>query len=235
VIPSKAFYIDPENMDASNFQLDMDESRHAVQVLRLEINDEICLLNGIGTGFIGVVRSINNDLVSGLIKKELKGLGENIINIVLAPAIIKRDRFENLIEKATEIGINMIQPLALDRCVKKTINIERCEKIIRSSAKQCLRSKFPKVNSPVNMQNFIDNLFGQTLAGMMDSSKSLSKIDFNKGEPINVIIGPEGDFSNRELNMMKDVGVHFYSLGSRRLRSETASLTSISILNEILN
>lgn len=235
MIPNKAFYIDPKNIVASNFCLDKNESRHAILVLRLEIHDEIYLLNGVGTGFIGVVESINNDIVSGSIKQELKGLGENTINIVLAPAIIKRDRFENLLEKATEMGINTIQPLALDRCVKKTINIERCEKIVRSSAKQCLRSKFPKVNSPIGMEKFIDNFSGQNLAGVIGSSKSLSAIDLNKDEVINVFIGPEGDFSNRELNMMKEASVYFYSLGVRRLRSETASLTSIALLNETLD
>ena len=103
MIPDKAFYVDPGNVNGDTFVLDQEESLHASRVLRLKPNDEICLLDGTGTGFHAMIKTVMNDRVSGVIREKKQGLGENKISIILAPAMIKRDRFETLLEKATEL------------------------------------------------------------------------------------------------------------------------------------
>ena len=235
MIPGKAFYIDPDKVNGDTFELDREESHHASHVLRLKPNDEICLLDGKGTGFHALINSVVYDRVSGVIRGKKHGLGENRTSINLAPAMIKRDRFEILLEKATELGVNEIHPLVLDRCVKKTINTNRCQKIVIASAKQCRRSRFPVVEDPKDLETWINTINGPCIAGSLNGKKTISQLNLGVGQPIHIIIGPEGHFSDQEIKKMKKAGVQFYSLGERRLRAETAALATLSVLNELMN
>ena len=230
--PDKAFYVNPLNVNGSTFQLDKAESNHATRVLRLKQGDEICLLDGVGIGYHAKIKSTGKN-VSGIIKESLPDLGENINSVILAPALIKRDRFELMLEKATELGVNKIQPLTLDRCVKKTMNFERSQKIVISSAKQCYRSRFPVLHEPIDMKKLLKNSDGQFISGLMDADKSLSELELDKN--VTVIIGPEGDFTENENGQMKNAGVLFFNLGERRLRAETAALNSLAVLNELFD
>ena len=121
MIPDKAFYLNPGNLNGNSFFLDQQESHHLSEVFRLKLKDQICLLDGLGTGYIGEIKTIENGIVSGGIIKVIKGLGESSFNISIAPAIIKRHRFEMLLEKSTELGIKEIHPVITERCIKKTI------------------------------------------------------------------------------------------------------------------
>ena len=230
--PDKAFYVNPLNVNGSTFQLDKAESNHATRVLRLKKGDEICLLNGVGIGYHAKIKTIEKN-VSGTIEESIPDLGENKCSVNLASALIKRDRFELLLEKATELGVNEIQPLMLERCVKKTMNFERSQKIVISSAKQCYRSRFPVLHEPMDMKKLLKNSDGQFISGLMGADKSLSELEIDKN--VTVIIGPEGDFTENEIGQMKNAGVLFYNLGGRRLRAETAALNSLAVLNELIN
>ena len=232
MIPDKAFYVNPLNVKGSTFQLDKAESNHASRVLRLKQGDEICLLDGAGIGYHAKIKSIEKN-VSGTIKESIPDLGENKCSVNLASALIKRDRFELLLEKATELGVNEIQPLILERCVKKTMNFERSQKIVISSAKQCCRSRFPVLHEPIDMKKLLKNSDGQFISGLIGADKSLSELELDKN--VTVIIGPEGDFTENEIGQMKNAGVLFYNLGGRRLRSETAALNSLAVLNELFD
>ena len=230
--PDKAFYVNPLNVNGSTFQLDKAESNHATRVLRLKKGDEICLLNGAGIGYHAKIKSIEKN-VSGTIKESIPDLGENKYSVNLASALIKRDRFELMLEKATELGVNEIQPLMLERCVKKTMNFERSQKIVISSAKQCCRSWFPTLHEPIDMKKLLKNSDGQFISGLMGADKSLSELELDKN--VTVIIGPEGDFTENEIGQMKNAGVLFFNLGGRRLRAETAALNSLAVLNELFD
>ena len=224
--------MNPLNVNGSTFQLDKAESNHATRVLRLKKGDEICLLNGAGIGYHAKINSIEKN-VSGTIKESIPDLGENKYSVNLASALIKRDRFELMLEKATELGVNEIQPLMLERCVKKTMNFERSQKIVISSAKQCCRSRFPVLHEPMDMKKLLKNSDGQFISGLMGADKSLSELELDKN--VTVIIGPEGDFTENEIGQMKNAGVLFFNLGGRRLRAETAALNSLAVLNELFD
>jgi len=232
VSPDKAFYVNPLNINGSTFQLDKAESNHATRVLRLKKGDEICLLDGAGIGYHAKIKSIEKN-VSGTIKESIPDLGENKCSVNLASALIKRDRFELMLEKATELGVNEIQPLTLKRCVKKTMNFERSQKIVISSAKQCCRSRFPILHEPIDIKKLLKNSDGQFISGLMGADKSLSELELDKN--VTVIIGPEGDFTENEIGQMKNAGVIFFNLGGRRLRAETAALNSLAVLNELFD
>ena len=184
MIPDYAFYVNPEKIIGDSFSLDKDESKHAIQVLRKKVGDKICLLNGIGTGYFVVIDSIEKNQVFGSIKETIPELGENRVSLGLAPALIKRDRFELILE---------------------------------------------------NMESFLEMRDGKILSGLMGTHKSLTQLNLVSERPITVIIGPEGDFTKKEIEIMKGKGVVFFHLGERRLRAETAVLNSLSILNELIN
>ena len=122
MIADKTFYVDPKNVIGTTFILDEEESHHITQVFRLELGSVVYLLNGIGSSYRATISSINGGIVSGEIEDTLESFGENKIHIRVAPAIIKRNRFENLLEKVTELGAKEIQPLLTDRSIKRTIN-----------------------------------------------------------------------------------------------------------------
>ncbi len=234
MIPDKAFFVNPKMVIGNAFHLDKNESNHATRVLRLNPGDEICLLDGFGMGYHAVI-DIVGDKVSGTLKREYLEYGENPCSIILASALIKRDRFELLLEKATELGVTEIQPMIMERCVKRTLNIERCQKIVISSAKQCRRSRFPLLKEPLDLDTFLTHRNGKIICGHMNSEKTLSQLNLVSDDHITVLIGPEGDFTENEMEKLKDVGVLFFNLGERRLRAETAALNTLSVLNELLN
>ena len=122
----------------------------------------------------------------------------------------------------------------MERSVLKSINMDRCKKILIASAKQCRRSFFPIIHEPKSLESLLtakENYF--FYACHLEADPNLSSFNENKNDPINVIIGPEGGFSNKELKIMDDKRVSFFSLGNRRLRAETAAITSIILLNKM--
>jgi len=233
MIPDRAFYIEPDTISGQSFSLNKTESNHAIRVLRMSNGDDIALLDGKGMGYHGIIQSTNK-IVKGEILEHFPNLGENDFNIILAPALIKRDRFESMLEKATELGVAEIFPILMDRSVKNKLNLERSTKIIHAAAKQSMRSRFPKILEPKPLNEILTQN-GQIVCAMIGETSTISKLNLNNIEPVFVIVGPEGDFTESEIELMKNANVQFYNLGQRRLRSETAALNSLSILNELLN
>ena len=232
---SNAFFINPDNLNGNSFSLDKIESHHASNVFRLGPGDMISLLNGKGLGYKAIIERMEGGIVHGRIEKLIEQMGENSIEIIIAPALLKRDRFEGLIEKATELGVKEIHPLVAEHCVKRTVNIERCKKIIIASAKQCQRSYFPAIKEPNTMVDWLNIPREQCFAGLIGAKSRLKKFKYNKNLPIHILIGPEGDFSVKEFELLKKVGVRLFSLGNRKLRAETATQATLSILNEFLD
>jgi len=235
MIPDKAFYAHPNQIKNNKFILDKFESNHLINVLRLKINDQILIINGIGCAYVSLIRKISKRIVSGEIQKKYEFLGENQYNITIAPALIKRNRFENMIEKAVELGVKNIQPLILDHCQIKHMNFDRIKKIVISSAKQCKRSLFPILSNPITLKEYLNTQPKLTIAGSQKAKIHLTDNITKISKDIHVIIGPEGDFSDDEYQLLENQNILFYSLGARRLRSETACLATLSILNEFFN
>ena len=229
-----AFQVLPSALCGNKFSLSIIESAHAIRVLRLKKHDVICLTDGVGNFYRALIERPDPKCITGKILKKFPNYGENNILIKLCMAMIKRDRFEFILEKATELGINEFIPLNLDRCTKKTINLERSKKIIISAAKQCNRSFFPSLHQPISLNQFFIHPKEQVIAGNIGSYLPLKSLDLNPDYPVYIIIGPEGDFSDAEINLMDQNDVLYFKMGNRRLRSETAALNSIAVLNELL-
>ena len=234
-LPEKAFYVKPNNIINERFFLCEDESKHALKVLRLRIGDLIILIDGRSTGYIAEIKGVNKKKISGNIKKVVKNLGENKYTVHIYPALFKKSRFEILLEKATELGVKEIHPLIMNRSVFQTIDLDRCKKILIASAKQCRRSFFPIIHEPKSLESLLKKEKIYTYyACHLEADLNLLSFNVPKIYPINLIIGPEGGFSENELGLMEKKGIIFFSLGIRRLRSETAAITSLALLNKMV-
>ena len=229
------FQIHPDNLHHNQFTLSKEESLHFLKSLRGKKGDSLWLLDGLGTAYEGTVSGINGKSVSGIIKQAHPNYGESDYEIHLAIGLIKGNRMDFVLEKATELGVKSIQPLLLDRCVKKKLNMDRANRIVITAAKESGRSYFPQVRDVINMTHWLDNLRGcYKIVCRFSGEKTLANALGKARIKVCMLIGPEGDFSENEIEQMKQAHVEFISLGPRRLRSETAAIVAISNLNQLI-
>ena len=227
------FYL-PEISEGVN-HLDEDESRHIIKVLRMEPGDEFTITNGRGFFYQARITSIQAKRCAfEIFEKKQDPKKDFSIHIAIAPTK-NIDRIEWFVEKATEIGIDEISFVVCQNSERKTINLERIEKIAISALKQSQQTWLPKLNGIKPLKEILQIPSNQKFIGYVDennptSLKSIAIPDKN----YLVIIGPEGDFSKEELNNAIEGGFKKISLGDTRLRTETAGLVACHTL-QIIN
>ena len=234
----RVFFVESDKIQKNHFTLNKKESHHLSNVLRIKAGELIWLIDGVGTTYNGIIENILPEKVTGTIKEVFPKYGEPTCDIFLAIGIIKRARMELAIEKATECGVRTITTVPMDRSIKRSINYERVNKIIRSATKQCARSKFPSFMDANSLQSWLDQLYDGPLVVCSGKATNhigkLHSILPKNLKGLNLVIGPEGDFTEKEISILKDNKAIFVSLGNRRLRTETAVVSALSIINEIV-
>ncbi|MEN8124166.1 MAG: 16S rRNA (uracil(1498)-N(3))-methyltransferase [Bacteroidota bacterium] len=232
------FYNPDINTTITEFTFDKEESKHIVRVLRKKEGDHLLITNG--NGFLFNVRIINANAkkcLAQIISFEEKTKDWDYhLHIAIAPTKMN-ERFEWFLEKATEIGIDEITPIICDNSERKVIKIERMQKVLISAVKQSLKYQVPKLNVPLKLSEFIKkDIEGiKLIAHCEDSEKNTLKTIINNKKNITVLIGPEGDFSLKEIEMALQHQYIPLSLGKSRLRTETAGIVvcnTVSIINE---
>lgn len=230
----QVFYL-PEILDGINF-LDPEESHHCSKVLRMSSGEEVMLIDGKGTMAEGEV--LETDPKKSQIKVKNIHYNYNLrpyrLNIAIAPTK-SNSRFEWFLEKATELGVDEISPISCDRSERKSSNIIRSKKIIRSAMKQSITAFEPKINEIKSFSKFIaENRYMNTFMAYCDEhqNKHLKDVACSKTEAC-VIVGPEGGFSPEEVNLAQLNNIELVSLGKSRLRTETAGLVICQIFNLI--
>lgn len=231
------FYSPDIHSEALVFSFDKEESKHIVRVLRKKENDKIFITNGKGFLFECEI------IVASEKKCEVKIIGSKFfrprdykLHLVVAPTKMN-DRYEWFLEKATEIGIDEITPVICEHSERKQVNLERLEKILLSATKQSLQYYLPKLNQAVTFSEFIKNKTGKGqlfIAHCEETDKKELADQIKPGQKVTVLIGPEGDFSEKEISLALAGGYIPVSLGSTRLRTETAAVVtcmSVSLLN----
>lgn len=218
----------------SRAELPEEEAAHAVRVLRLQAGDEVMLTDGKGNFYQAEISTATPKrcLVNLLEKQPQAPLWSGHLHIALAPTK-NMDRMEWLAEKATEIGLDELTFLNCRYSERKVIKTERIAKILVSAIKQSLKARLPRLNEMTAFQQFITQPFeGQKfIAHCHPGEKALLKEVIRKGENALVLIGPEGDFSEEEVEQALAQGFVPISLGRSRLRTETAALVACHILN----
>lgn len=218
------FYI-PE-LHGTRIIFEKEESRHCVRVLRYREGDQVMITDGKGTLFTGILVSARPDQCEvELIRKEDHPVGKAPLHLAVAPPK-NQDRFEWLLEKTTEIGVDEITPLLCERSQRTSLRIPRLEKVIIAAMKQSLRCKLPKLNEPVEFRTFVRHSCpGQRFIAWCESGLESGLFRLIKPDnAITVAIGPEGDFTSEEIGMARENGFVPVSLGTSRLRTETAGI-----------
>jgi len=219
-------------------KLSIDESQHALKSLRKQINDSIFITEGKGYIYSAKISNIKNNLIT-YSEVEIFEKNEKTTKIHIAIAPTKsRIRFEWFLEKVTEIGVDSIYPLICQNSERKIINHIRCEKILISAMKQSKNSILPKLNNPIQFESFSHSCPKNAyIAHCYKTHKKCLKdilLKNNHKKNITLFIGPEGDFSKKEVNFAKSKGIIPVTLGTTRLRTETAGIIGCSIINTLV-
>lgn len=207
-------------------KINEEEQQHIVKVLRMKEGEEINVTDGKGNLAAG------NLIFEGKkVSLDVSEMKENLPNfstqlhIAIAPTK-NIDRIEFFLEKATEMAVSEITLIQTEKTERKNLNTDKLRKQSVAASKQSLRFHFPMVNDLTKFSDFIKTLDPETTF-VAHCNENLERIDLKEIHPqekITFLIGPEGDFSDKEIQMLADKGIKAVSLGNQRLRTETAGV-----------
>ena len=214
--------------------LDKSQSHYVSKVMRVKENEVFSLFNGSGE-WEAKILSISKSIVEFNITKQLRQK-ENPKELWLAFSPIKSNYFNFMIQKATELGVTKFLPIIFDRTIVRKINKKRLEKVIVEATEQSNRINIPKMEEPKSLDLFLKNNNMNLIFTDLNTTNTKINLDQLTSNPTCVIIGPEGDFSEKEREqILKFEGVQPIKINQNILRSETAVISAISIINYIVN
>ena len=215
-------------------KLDKSQSHYLTKVMRLKKNDIFSLFNKTGE-WEAKILNITKDFVEFKSTKQLRQK-ENIKELWLAFSPIKSNYQNFMIQKATELGISKFLPIIFDRTIVRKINKERLKKIVIEACEQSNRISVPSIEQAQNLKSFLNsNSMNLIFTDLNSDNKIIEKTKFSD-KPICIIIGPEGDFSEHERQeILSFKGVQALKINDNILRSETAVISAISIINYVIN
>lgn len=218
----------------TNFTFNKEESRHLIKVLRKTEGDKVFITNGRGCFFTTEI-TLANEKKCGvkIIKVEHELRKRNFhLHIAIAPTKLN-DRYEWFLEKAVEIGVDEITPIICTNSERKVIKLDRMKKVVQSAVKQSLQFYIPKLNEPVNFNDFINSQTASQKFIAHCEGESKKQFLQNIAKPENdilILIGPEGDFSLKEIEKSINLNYTPVTLGQNRLRTETAGVYVASLM-----
>ena len=233
----RLYFPDKIQSDLSS-HLTNEQTHYVKDVMRLKIGDKLSIFNTQGEWNAALEFYEKNGAKIKIMEKVRNK--DNEKNIWLAFSPIKQNPMNFVIQKGTELGVQKFIPILAERTIVREINIERIKKIIIESSEQSNRISVPEINKPESLKNFLSTFpkNGCLVFGDINSNqKNLKNILEKKVDgPICILIGPEGDFSEKERKSIIDLNqTHSISLAKNILKAETAALTAISIVNYHLN
>lgn len=231
------FYNPEISEDAENFYFDREESKHIIKVLRKKEGDNLFVTNGLGFLFkTEIILASDSKCQVKIVSSEKGEALKYHLHLAVAPTKMN-DRFEWFLEKATEIGVSEITPIICDHSERKIIKTDRFDKIIQSAMKQSLNYYLPKLNEPIAFKDFIkqENKGLNLIAHCEETYKKSLKEVVQPNQDATILIGPEGDFSEKEIKLALENNYLAVMLGNTRLRTETAAVVachSLAFINE---
>ena len=217
----------------SEIVLSKEESKHATKVLRKKEGDILNFTDGKG-GFYKAeitVSDTKNCRLQIISSKQKPKQHNYHLHIAIAPTK-NMDRYEWFLEKATEIGIDEITPIICEHSERKVLKTERCNRILLSAMKQSLKFHLPKLNEAITLKDFLKQDFeGKKYIAHCEDGEKTELRKEEKANKTTVLIGPEGDFSAGEIELALQNQFKTTSLGTSRLRTETAGLVAVYSIN----
>jgi len=213
-------------------ELSNEDRKYLFNVLRCHPGDTLSIFNGKGKSFHAKIV----DLKTIKILQEEELHTEDVFSIILCQALLKGEKMDMIIEKATELGVKKIIPFVSDRCiVRHTRKIERWEKIAKEASEQSCRSIVPEISNVTNFSELIKTIDNGILfweKATLPLIQTISEVNHDKN--IFLLIGPEGGFSQEEVSQVEKMNIKTASLGKRILKAETASIVSIALVSFLL-
>jgi 16S rRNA (uracil1498-N3)-methyltransferase len=235
----KRFFVTKEELETKH--ISSEESFHAITVLRLKEGDKISLFNNDEFDYIAEITYMTKFGINFEITKKEKNISNPKISITVFQALAKGDKLEMVVQKSTELGALEFVPFYSLNCDVKpnTTKIDRLQKIMINACKQCGRSILMNINNVVDINDIIklskdfDIMF---FANETQQNNYISTYLNKRVKNIAIIVGPEGGFTQEEIQKLSQIkNVESVSLGKRILRTETAGLYMLSIINELTN
>ena len=227
----------PDSIEENSTNLLSKEHTHyVVNVMRLKRGSNINFFNSEGEWKSEIVFLDKDRVEVKIIEKirQPKGLS----NIELAICLVKKNPMETILQKATELGVSKITPIISERTEVKELNYDRANKIVIEATEQSNQLSPPKIFKVTKLKDFLDNLDGTSklLFADVNSTNNLNAETLKQGNPISVLIGPEGDFSPSERDsILGNSNVTSFTISRNILRSDTAVISAISLVNFIKN
>ena len=234
-----SFWVDSSEVDGDRVILLEEEAHHLCKVRRYSCNDLVDVTNGKGDFFKVRIETITPNRVEGVIVERFSNKAESKVNLFLAQSLIKGGRFDGIIEKATEVGVDAIHPHYSFRGIplnSSTTKTQRWRRLAKAAIKQSGRSRLPEISDPVEyssvlkiLQRKSDVVFVGCLGEKPLSVDGLAK---TKKSMINVglLVGPEGGFTSDEISQAVEIGAVPFSWGNRVLRADTAGIVFSALL-----
>ncbi len=212
--------------------LSKEHSHYVANVMRLKLGSRINFFNKDGE-WEGEITFIQKDKVEVKFIKKIKE-ANNSSKIELAICLVKKTPMENILQKSTELGVSKIIPIVSERTEVKDLNYERAKKIVIEATEQSNQSNPPEISEIKKLKDFLKNLDSSSklLFADVNSQNILKDDNIKKGGALSVLIGPEGDFSPAEReSILKVPNVKSFTISKNILRSDTAVITAISLVN----
>lgn len=238
----KRFYFSGELAENMLVSIEGEEFHHLANVMRARVNDSVCLFNGDGNFYFGKITQINKKNAEILINNTQKSENEPKVELTIYQALAKGDKLSLIMQKITEIGASELAIFDSEFCDVKanTTRVDRLETIAISASKQCGRATITKQSGVLKFNeivNQIKDFDAFYVAYENEDGLTLSKdliLNKNKLNKVAVMIGAEGGFSEKEIELLKTNGAKIVSLGNRILRTETASIVCAGLVMQIL-
>ena len=232
------FLVSPEDVVGGRLYLKGSEAHHLLRVRRYRTGDLVDVIDGCGSYYSARLESVEGETAVCSIIECCRGSGESAVEVELAPAVIKGQRFDFVIEKATELGVVGICPILTERGVVgpgSDNRRDRWNRLAVAAAKQCGRSLVPQVAAPTAFADVVASMVERNdLVLMASPGDSVGGLDerLHGGESrrLGLLVGPEGGFSSAETEIARKAGVELFSWGDRTLRADTASVVLTALL-----
>lgn len=233
----RRFFVPRESIRDEAASLPSDQAHHLRHVLRLKSGDAVEIFDGQGSGYTGEVEFQE----SGIFVRRLQMIDapDSPVRVVLAAALIKSSKYEWILQKATELGVREIIPLKTRRsdieipAGRIADRMQRWDRIVMESSKQCRRSASPKIHPPRSLQDLLsmDSLGSSARFLLYEKASELWRPDPRTlSEGVVLCIGPEGGWEDAEVEQASAAGYEIFSLGPWILRAETAAIAAVSII-----
>ena len=227
------YYVEEPLEEGKIIQLPKDKAHHAFRVLKLQ--HETVRLVSHGTGWFAEVYQEGGNGMARILSAD-PDLNELHTDITLCMALIRREKFELVLQKAAELGVKKIVPFESSRCVVKAKNEKtaRWNAILLEACEQCKRTLVPECLAPVPIKDLSSFKSTVNLCAYENAGSQASFIHESlPADSVTIVIGPEGGFSKEEVQLLSDAGFSPVTLGSRILRAETAAFYACSVIGEI--